>query len=49
MLVIEDIHMDLRASKDGNQYRNQTQSSVQTHHNIDDPSETFLSQVFDEP
>jgi hypothetical protein len=49
MLAITDIYVDLRASKDGNQYPNQTQSSVQTHHNIDDPSETFLSQVFDEP
>jgi hypothetical protein len=48
-LVRTDINSDLPASKDGKKHTNQTQSGVQAHHNIDDPLETLLGQVLDEP
>jgi ornithine cyclodeaminase/alanine dehydrogenase-like protein (mu-crystallin family) len=48
-LIGTDIDSDLPASKDGKEHTEQTQSSVQAHHNIDDPLETPLSQIFDEP
>jgi hypothetical protein len=49
MLMIADTVSDLPASKDGEEHSHQTQRSIQAHHNIDDPLETLLSQVFDEP
>jgi hypothetical protein len=49
MFMRTDTSSDLPASKDGEKHGNQTQSSVQAHHNIDDPFETLFSQVLDEP
>ena len=49
MLMQNATKPDLPASEDGDEHSNQTQCSVQTHHHIYDPSETLLSQVFDEP
>lgn len=49
MLIEIDTESGIPASKDGDQHGDQTQSSIQAHHNIDDPSETLLSHVFDEP
>jgi hypothetical protein len=49
ILIRTDSTSDLPASKDGEKHTSQAQRSVQAHHNIDDPFETLLGQIFDEP